>query len=146
MSINSIKNDLEGVATRVNNFILSNLHGHPRELYLASSFYLGSGGKRLRPFMVIKSGEMLGGSEANAMPSAAAVEMIHNFSLIHDDIMDNDDLRHGKLTVHKKYGVPLALLAGDILFSKAFEIFCPSFTSHIIKFIIELNSLQIFAN
>lgn len=126
MSINSLKNDLEGIATRVSEFILSCLHGQPSELYQASSFYLNSGGKRLRPFMVIKSCEMFGGSEINAIPSAAAVEMIHNFSLIHDDIMDNDDLRHGSPTVHKHYGVPLALLAGDVLFSKAFEILCLS--------------------
>jgi geranylgeranyl diphosphate synthase type I len=126
LSINSLRNDLEGIATRVSEFILSCLHGQPSELYQASSFYLNSGGKRLRPFMVIKSCEMFGGSEINAIPSAAAVEMIHNFSLIHDDIMDNDDLRHGSSTVHKRYGVPLALLAGDVLFSKAFEILCLS--------------------
>jgi geranylgeranyl diphosphate synthase type I len=126
LSINSLKNDLEGIATRVSEFILSCLRGQPSELYQASSFYLNSGGKRLRPFMVIKSCEMFGGSEIDAIPSAAAVEMIHNFSLIHDDIMDNDDLRHGSPTVHKHYGVPLALLAGDVLFSKAFEILCLS--------------------
>src|SRR3712207_6867407 len=54
--------------------------------------------------------------------SDLAVEFIHNFSLVHDDIMDNDDLRHGIPTVHKKYGLPLAILSGDILFSKAFQI------------------------
>lgn len=126
MSINSLKNDLEGIATRVSEFILACLQGQPKELYQASSFYLNSGGKRLRPFMVIKSCEMFGGLESNAIPSAAAVEMVHNFSLIHDDIMDNDDIRHGSSTVHKQYGVPLALLAGDVLFSKAFEILCLS--------------------
>jgi geranylgeranyl diphosphate synthase, type I len=72
--------------------------------------------------MVIKSCEMFGGKEANAIPAAAAVELVHNFSLIHDDIMDNDDIRHGVSTVHKRYGIPLALLAGDVLFSKAFQL------------------------
>ena len=55
------------------------------------------------------------------MPAAAAVELIHNFSLVHDDIMDNDEVRHNVPTVHASYGVPLAILAGDILFSKAFQ-------------------------
>ena len=54
--------------------------------------------------------------------AAAAVELVHNFSLVHDDIMDNDDMRHSVPTVHRSYGVPLAILAGDILFSKAFQI------------------------
>lgn len=126
MSLDSLRSDFDGIATRVKDFILSALHGHPTELYDASSFYITSGGKRLRPFMVIKSCEMFGGKEMHAIPAAAAVELIHNFSLIHDDIMDNDDVRHGVSTVHKQYGVPLALLAGDVLFSKAFQILSSS--------------------
>ena len=103
-------------------FILSFLEGEPKELYQASAHYIISGGKRLRPFMVTKSCEMFGGNSKRAMPAAAAVEMIHNFSLVHDDIMDNDDMRHNVPTVHKYYGIPLAILAGDILFSKAFQL------------------------
>jgi geranylgeranyl diphosphate synthase type I len=64
---------------------------------------------------------MLGGSVKDALPAAAAIEMIHNFTLVHDDIMDNDEMRHGVPTVHTKFGMPLAILAGDVLFSKAFE-------------------------
>jgi geranylgeranyl diphosphate synthase, type I len=129
MSLDSLRSDFDGIATRVTDFILSSLHGRPAELYDASSFYITSGGKRLRPFMVIKSCEMFGGKEIHAIPAAAAVELIHNFSLIHDDIMDNDDVRHGVSTVHKQYGVPLALLAGDVLFSKAFQILSSSGTN-----------------
>ena len=129
MSLDSLRSDFDGIATRATDFILSSLHGHPAELYDASSFYITSGGKRLRPFMVIKSCEMFGGKEIHAIPAAAAVELIHNFSLIHDDIMDNDDVRHGVSTVHKQYGVPLALLAGDVLFSKAFQILSSSGTN-----------------
>jgi geranylgeranyl diphosphate synthase type I len=55
------------------------------------------------------------------MPAASAVEMIHNFTLVHDDIMDNDEMRHGVPTVHKKFGMPIAILAGDVLFSKAYQ-------------------------
>jgi geranylgeranyl diphosphate synthase type I len=65
---------------------------------------------------------MFGGNQQDALPAASAVEFIHNFSLVHDDIMDNDDLRHGTPTVHKNFGLPLAILSGDILFSKAFQI------------------------
>ena len=117
-----IKDELESNASSVNQYILSSLEGDPIELYRASSHYIKSGGKRLRPFLLIKSSEMFGGNLRRALPSAAAVELVHNFSLVHDDIMDNDDMRHSVQTVHKHYGMPLAILAGDILFSKAFEL------------------------
>jgi geranylgeranyl diphosphate synthase type I len=71
--------------------------------------------------MVIKSCEILGGSLKQALPAAAAIEMVHNFTLIHDDIMDNDEMRHGVPTTHTKFGIPVGILAGDVLFSKAFE-------------------------
>ncbi len=117
-----IKDELESNASSVNQYILSSLKGDPIELYRASSHYIISGGKRLRPFLLIKSSEMFGGNLRRALPAAAAVELVHNFSLVHDDIMDNDDMRHSVQTVHKHYGMPLAILAGDILFSKAFEL------------------------
>lgn len=120
--MNNLKDDLNDVLSRVRSFTLSVLEGEPNRLYDASRTYLTSGGKKLRPFMVIKSCEMFAGMEEKALPAAAAVELIHNFSLIHDDIMDNDDIRHGISTVHKKYGLPIALIAGDILFSKAFQV------------------------
>ncbi len=122
MKASSIKNELESYASTVNEFILRSLEGKPKELYQASSHLMRTGGKRLRPFMVIKSCEMLGGTVKRALPAAAAVELVHNFTLVHDDIMDNDEMRHGTATVHRYYGMPLAILAGDILFSKSFEL------------------------
>jgi geranylgeranyl diphosphate synthase, type I len=119
---NTTKIEIENYIHKINNYFLSFLSGEPSELYEASSHYIRSGGKRLRPIMVIKSCEMFGGSQQDALPAASAVEFIHNFSLVHDDIMDNDDLRHGTPTVHKNFGLPLAILSGDILFSKAFQI------------------------
>jgi geranylgeranyl diphosphate synthase type I len=116
-----VRDELESNAFSVNQYILSQLEGEPTELYRASSHYIVSGGKRLRPYLLIKSAEMFGGNLKMAMPAAAAVELVHNFSLVHDDIMDNDEMRHSVQTVHKHYGMPLAILAGDILFSKAFE-------------------------
>jgi geranylgeranyl diphosphate synthase type I len=121
MNISTIVNDLESNAIHVNEYVLSYLDGTPKELYLASSHYISSGGKRLRPYIVLKVSELFGGTSKKAMPAAAAVELIHNFSLVHDDIMDNDEVRHNVPTVHASYGVPLAILAGDILFSKAFQ-------------------------
>ena len=122
MKASSIKGELESHASTVNKFLLSCLDGKPKELYQASSHLIRSGGKRLRPFMVIKSCEMLGGTVKRALPAAGAVELVHNFTLVHDDIMDNDEMRHSTATVHRSYGVPLAILAGDILFSKSFEL------------------------
>ncbi|MDX1595746.1 MAG: polyprenyl synthetase family protein [Nitrosopumilaceae archaeon] len=116
------KSSLEKNATTVNKYLLSKLKGDPKSLYDASSHLIAHGGKRLRPYMVIKSCQMLGGNITTAMPAATAVELVHNFSLVHDDIMDNDEMRHGVPTTHKKYGMPLAILAGDVLFSKAYEI------------------------
>jgi geranylgeranyl diphosphate synthase type I len=122
MKASSIKSELESYASTVNEFILRSLEGKPKELYQASSHLIRTGGKRLRPFMVIKSCEMLGGTVKRALPAAAAVELVHNFTLVHDDIMDNDEMRHGTATVHRYYGMPLAILAGDILFSKSFQL------------------------
>jgi geranylgeranyl diphosphate synthase type I len=122
LKTSSIKDEIEANAFSINQFIISVLEGEPKDLYHASLHYIISGGKRLRPFMVIKSSEMLGGNLKRALPAAAAIELIHNFSLVHDDIMDNDETRHGVTTVHKYYGLSLAILAGDILFSKAFQL------------------------
>ena len=116
-------------AKKVNKYLISKLKGNPTSLYDAASHLIIHGGKRLRPFMVIKSCEILGGTINNAMPAASAVEMVHNFSLVHDDIMDNDEIRHGVPTTHKKYGIPLAILAGDILFSKAYAVISNTKTS-----------------
>ncbi|MBT6469106.1 MAG: polyprenyl synthetase family protein, partial [Thaumarchaeota archaeon] len=102
------------------------LKGNPKKLYDAAGHLIVNGGKRLRPYMVIRSCQILGGKSSTAMIAASAVEMVHNFTLVHDDIMDNDEMRHGVPTVHKKYGMPLAILAGDVLFSKAFQIISDS--------------------
>ena len=117
MSLSSITK----TAKIVNSFLLSRLEGNPAQLYNAASHLIEHGGKRLRPYMVIKSCEVLGGTAKQAVAAASAVEMIHNFTLVHDDIMDNDEMRHGVPTVHTKFGIPVGILAGDVLFSKAFE-------------------------
>ena len=113
---------IEKNAKEVNKFLNTKLKGDPKILYDAAGHLIVNGGKRLRPFMVIKSCQILGGKTNNAMPAASAVEMVHNFTLVHDDIMDNDEMRHGVPTVHKKFGMSVAILAGDVLFSKAYQI------------------------
>lgn len=112
---------IEKNARIVNKYLNAKLKGNPKILYDAAGHLIIHGGKRLRPHMVIKSCQILGGNTTNAMPAASAVEMIHNFTLVHDDIMDNDEMRHGVPTVHKKFGMPIAILAGDVLFSKAYQ-------------------------
>ena len=94
-----------------------------RVLLDAERYSLFAGGKRIRPFLTLEFCRLFGGDDAAALPFACAVEMIHTYSLIHDDLpcMDNDDLRRGKPTNHKVYGESTALLAGDALLTGAFE-------------------------
>ncbi len=116
-----VSDSIKKNAVLVNKFLRKELKGNPKQLYDASAHLIIHGGKRLRPFMVMKSCMMLGGKQSDAMAAASAVEMIHNFTLTHDDIMDNDDMRHGVPTTHKKFDMPLAILAGDVLYSKAYQ-------------------------
>jgi geranylgeranyl diphosphate synthase type I len=94
----------------------------PKELYLASRHLLDAGGKRLRPAMLILATEVVDGSVEKVLPAAFSIELVHNFTLIHDDIMDQDTIRRGAPAVHVKWGLPAAILAGDTLYSKAIEI------------------------
>ena len=93
----------------------------PSSLYEPASYILHSDGKRLRPFLVLLSAKAVGGKFKSAYNAAAAVELLHNFTLVHDDIMDNADKRRGRLTLHKKYDINTAILVGDSLLSVAYE-------------------------
>jgi geranylgeranyl diphosphate synthase type II len=96
----------------------------PATIHKAMRYSLFAGGKRMRPALCLAAAEACGGSDAAAMPLACAVECIHTYSLIHDDLpaMDNDDFRRGKPTNHKVFGEGIAVLAGDALLTQAFEI------------------------
>ncbi len=96
----------------------------PETLREAMAYSLLAGGKRLRPILVLLTCEACGGSIEAALPAACAIEMIHTYSLIHDDLpaMDDDDYRRGRLTNHKVFGEAMAILAGDALLTLAFEI------------------------
>lgn len=97
---------------------------YPQTIYKAMRYSLFAGGKRLRPILAMAACEAVGGNKDDVIPFACAIEMIHTFSLIHDDLpcIDNDDYRRGKLTNHKVFGENMAVLAGDALLNKASEI------------------------
>lgn len=96
----------------------------PRTIHRAMRYSLFAGGKRMRPILCLAAAEACGGTIADAMPLACAIECIHTYSLIHDDLpaLDNDDFRRGKPTSHKVFGEAIAILAGDALLTHAFEI------------------------
>ena len=110
-------------AEKVNSFIekVVDIESEPQPLYRASRQIIDAGGKRLRPFLVLKSCKLVKGQEEDAIPTAAALELLHTFTLIHDDIMDQDEKRRGVPTVHTQWGVPIAIVAGDLLFAKVYE-------------------------
>lgn len=104
--------------------VLGTEDAHLTEIYAAMRYSVMAGGKRVRPFLVLESCRMLGGDLGSAMFYAGAIEMLHTYSLIHDDLpcMDNDDMRRGKPTNHKVFGEAMATLAGDGLLTGAFEL------------------------
>ncbi len=108
------------IIARVNAFINGLLKDN-RDIYRASAHLISAGGKRLRPLLTVRFYESLGGRAEDIIEAASAVELVHNFTLVHDDIMDNDDYRRGVPTVHKVYGTARAILAGDLLFAEAYR-------------------------
>jgi len=96
----------------------------PETIHRAVRYSLFAGGKRIRPVLALAAGEAVGGERAEVLPFSCAAEMIHTYSLIHDDLpaMDDDDLRRGKPTSHKVFGEAIAILAGDALLTRAFHL------------------------
>src|SRR5215211_2467222 len=97
---------------------------YPPAIFQAMRYSVFAGGKRVRPILAIAAAEALGGTAADVLPVACALECIHTYSLIHDDLpaLDNDDYRRGKLTNHKVFGDAMAILAGDALLTLAFQV------------------------
>jgi len=93
----------------------------PRELYLPIGYALESGGKRIRPALVLMACDLFDGAKDDAMGAALAIEVFHNFTLLHDDIMDNAETRRNRLTVHKKWNANTAILSGDAMMIKSYE-------------------------
>lgn len=120
-----LKEKAEIINRALNNYIKNTKNCHP-VLSHAMLYSVNAGGKRIRPAMLMAAHEIFGCSFRNVIPAACAVEMVHTYSLIHDDLpaMDNDDLRRGKPTSHKVYGEGVAILAGDGLLTDAFRFLC----------------------
>ncbi len=95
----------------------------PVQLYEPLSYIVSLGGKRLRPILTLMSCDFFGTGYEKAMDAALAVELFHNFSLIHDDIMDNAPLRRGEITVHEKWDVNTGILSGDAMLILAYQFF-----------------------
>src|ERR1700687_4090783 len=106
------------------NRYLDSTQSEPELIHEAMRYSVFAGGKRLRPVLVLAGAEICGKKPEIALPTAAAMELIHTYSLVHDDLpaMDDDDLRRGRPTNHRVYGEAIAILAGDALLTKAFEL------------------------
>ena len=118
----NIIDELKEFADLFNNYVTSNITVASDDLSKASFHLLNSGGKRIRPFLTCKTFELFNGNIQNILPIATSCELIHNFTLLHDDIMDNDLTRRGKPSTHVKFGEATAVLAGNSLLTLAFEI------------------------
>ncbi|MEM9076772.1 MAG: polyprenyl synthetase family protein [Bacteroidota bacterium] len=95
----------------------------PENLYEPISYILGLGGKRMRPVLTLMSVDVFEGSIEDALDASLAIEMFHNFSLVHDDIMDDAPLRRGKVTVHEKWDINTGILSGDAMLIKSYQLF-----------------------
>jgi len=93
-------------------------------LYLPVNYIMSLGGKRMRPVLLLMSNEMFGGQPGDAMPQAMGIEVFHNFTLLHDDIMDDAPIRRGQVTVHEKWDTNSAILSGDVMMVQANEFMC----------------------
>jgi len=122
-----LKEKIDYIETLLNEYMPKE-EGYQQTIMQAMNYSLKAGGKRLRPILTLESCKIVGGKEEDAIPFAIAIEMIHTYSLIHDDLpaLDNDDLRRGKPTNHKVFGEAMATLAGDALLNCAFEVMLSS--------------------
>lgn len=135
-SIEILNADLERARRQVNDWLANSTRFDvdcPQRLQEAIRYCLLGSGKRLRPILVMMAARACGGDVEAALPAACAVEMIHTYSLVHDDLpaMDNDELRRGQPTVHIKFDEATAILAGDALIPMAFETLCRHYPPHI---------------
>jgi len=122
------KDKFEKYSEKVENEIMSYLKNKkPDDLYVPLNDLFSRGGKRVRPGLILLSTEAVGGNVDEALKSAAAMEMIHNFTLVHDDIADKSELRRGEPCLHIKYGVPATINAGDGLFAFVYEVLSDNF-------------------
>jgi geranylgeranyl diphosphate synthase type II len=106
---------------------------HPRELYEPIEYIMSLGGKRMRPVLVLMACDFFDGDVDKILPAAVAIELFHNFTLVHDDIMDKAPLRRGKETVHIKWNDNIAILSGDAMMVCAYQEICKTETTHLTR-------------
>lgn len=111
----------------------------PAELYEPIGYMLSLGGKRLRPVLVLMAADLFGQDVMKALPAALAIEVFHNFTLVHDDIMDNAAIRRGQPTVYKKWDQTVAILSGDLMMIKAIDLLCETETTDLKSLIAVFN-------
>ncbi|MBN1561812.1 polyprenyl synthetase family protein [candidate division KSB1 bacterium] len=126
----------EGVAERILSFLSAE---HPASLYEPMRYALQDGGKLLRPILAQVVCEAVGGDQEDVLNAAAAIEFVHVFSLVHDDIMDEDDMRRGRATVHKKWNGNAAILCGDAILIKAYEALGRTNSPHLFRALAAFN-------
>ena len=113
---------IDEIQKKINDYIDNQkFEGNPEELYAPIEYILRQGGKRLRPTLCLLACDLFGGNIDDCMVPAVAAEIFHNFTLVHDDIMDQAPLRRGKETIYKKWGSDVAILSGDTMLIKAFQ-------------------------
>ncbi|MGL4599485.1 MAG: polyprenyl synthetase family protein, partial [Bacteroidia bacterium] len=105
---------------------ISNLPEEPENLYAPMRYTLEHGGKRMRPILTLTGCSIFSDAIEAAIPAALGIELFHNFTLLHDDIMDNAPLRRGRDTVYKKWNPNIAILSGDALFAESFKLMSKS--------------------
>lgn len=115
----------------------------PKELYLPIKYSLELGGKRLRPALLLLANDLFGGKPENAINAALAIEIFHNFTLVHDDIMDNAPLRRNNPTVYKKWNANIAILSGDVMFVNSIQYLAKSNPVHLSEILELFNSTAI---
>jgi geranylgeranyl diphosphate synthase type II len=121
-SINSYQQQIEQALKE------KNYGSNPKELYDPITYIMSLGGKRMRPVLVFLACDLFGGNTSNAIHPALAIELFHNFTLVHDDIMDNAPLRRNQATVHEKWNNNIAILSGDAMIVKAYQELCKADT------------------
>ncbi len=126
-----------------NYLIDEKITGYPNELYEPIRYMLSIGGKRLRPLLVLMAYEMFRNDAVNALPQAMAIEIFHNFTLVHDDIMDNAPLRRNEQTVFKKYNQNIAILSGDVMLVYAYNYLIKNQEKNIVDLIAIFNKTAI---
>ena len=113
---------MKDLITNFESFLKSELlYSEPTNLYLPVKYILQSGGKRLRPLITMSISDILSNDSIKALPASVSLEIFHNFTLAHDDIMDNSFMRRGKETIHSKWDINTGILSGDVMLIISYE-------------------------